>query len=157
MVADGKSSLRLDSACGGAKQVQVSCLMFCYGMLRWSEDCASRLPPRDKVVTLLPAEQHLNMQNAARTLQAMKPPMAEGMTTASLPPASIRSASPRLMCSAALQGTGQMQKGFVERVLKATWRATPHPASHASCKPCKPCHAMSRHAHAMPHHAHAMP
>lgn len=37
-----------------------------------------------------------------RALQAMKPPMPEGMTAASAPPASMRSASPRLMCSAAL-------------------------------------------------------
>ena len=44
-----------------------------------------------------------SMRHCGRTLQAMKPPMAEGMMTASLPPASIRSASPRLMCSAALR------------------------------------------------------
>ena len=36
-------------------------------------------------------------------LQAMKPPMPEGMIAASAPPASIRSASPRSMCCAALQ------------------------------------------------------
>jgi len=37
-----------------------------------------------------------------RTLQAMKPPMPDGMTAASEPPVSIRSASPRSMCCAAL-------------------------------------------------------
>lgn len=35
-------------------------------------------------------------------LQAMKPPMPEGMMAASAPPASMRSASPLCMCSAAL-------------------------------------------------------
>jgi hypothetical protein len=38
-----------------------------------------------------------------RALQAMKPPIPDGMTAASAPPASIRSASPLRMCSAALQ------------------------------------------------------
>lgn len=37
-----------------------------------------------------------------RALQAMKPPMPEGITAASAPPASMMSASPLLMCSAAL-------------------------------------------------------
>ena len=37
-----------------------------------------------------------------RALQEMKPATPEGMMAASDPPASIRSASPRLMCSAAL-------------------------------------------------------
>lgn len=36
-------------------------------------------------------------------LHAMKPPMPEGITAASDPPASIRSASPRRMWSAALR------------------------------------------------------
>ena len=39
-----------------------------------------------------------------RALQAMKPPTPDGMMAASAPPASIRSASPLCMCSAALQG-----------------------------------------------------
>jgi len=37
-------------------------------------------------------------------LHAMKPPMPDGMMAASEPPASIRSASPRRMWSAALRG-----------------------------------------------------
>ena len=41
-----------------------------------------------------------------RALHAMKPPMPEGMIAASDPPASIKSASPRRMWSAALRGVG---------------------------------------------------
>ena len=53
----------------------------------------------------------LNTGRQKRTLQAMKPPMALGMTVASAPPASIRSASPRRMWSAALQHAQRREGG----------------------------------------------
>ena len=74
---------------------------------------------------------------ARHTLHAMKPPRAEGMMVASLPPASMRSASPRRMCSAALQGHGGGRRAWcsgclVERRTGHPWHSSAHRACMSS-------------------------
>ena len=49
-----------------------------------------------------------------RALQAMKPPMPEGMMAASDPPASMMSASPLLMCSAALHQHSMLSVAWLD-------------------------------------------